>query len=96
MTPETYVCSGDSARFYSADGDYLVLARDVPAGAPAAEHPDEHGHGPAVLGAEDLPDRGLVDGHRASVLRFLLERAHLDRRGAGLRGLGRCTWTGPG
>jgi hypothetical protein len=30
MTPETYVCSGNSARFYTADGDYFALTRDVP------------------------------------------------------------------
>ena len=29
MTPETYVCSGNSARFYTADGDYVALTRDI-------------------------------------------------------------------
>jgi hypothetical protein len=30
MTPETCVCSGNSVRFYTADGDYFALTRDVP------------------------------------------------------------------
>jgi hypothetical protein len=30
MIPETYVCSGNSVRFYTADGDYFALTRDVP------------------------------------------------------------------